>query len=91
MTFGEASDGNVKVVAVLLSDELDEVDGVVEAVFWGDPFALALGRVTSEGENVVAARLVSILWRGREARNRWSVRFSFSLCDCYCTLESRRR
>lgn len=58
---GVASDANVEVVSVRLSDVLDEIAGILEASLGDGPLALVTGRVASQGQDVGAAGLVSTL------------------------------
>ena len=55
VTLGEPGDGDVKVVAILGADILDEVDSFGEPARGGLPFGLTVRRVTTEGENVLTS------------------------------------
>jgi hypothetical protein len=52
---------DAEVVAVVLADVLDEVDGVVEPALGRLPLVNTARRVSSKGENVAATRVVRFL------------------------------
>ena len=56
-----ATHSDVKVVAVVLADVLDEIDGVVKTSFGGNPLLGTTRRITTKSENVAAARLFGVL------------------------------
>ena len=47
MTFRKPSYGDVKVIAVVLANELDEINSVAEAIFWRNPLRLAFWRIAT--------------------------------------------
>jgi hypothetical protein len=54
MTLRESSDGDVKVIAVFRSDVFDEINGFAETAFRWGPFGLAIRRITTKSEDVLA-------------------------------------
>lgn len=59
----ESSDSDVEVITIFLPNVLDKVDSMYKTSLDCFPFVLALGRVTTEGENIAAAILFRILYR----------------------------
>lgn len=81
MTFWETSDGNIEMISVLLANETNEVDGVLESVLGCYPFSLTFGWITSESENVVAARVVCVLLGAVRAVGEAGVVGQWDLCS----------
>lgn len=56
-----ATHSDVKVVAIVLTNVLDEVDGMVEASLGGDPLLSTARRITTKSENVATSRILGFL------------------------------
>jgi hypothetical protein len=61
MDLGVASHADREVVTVFLSDELDEVNGIVEPVVVVDPVIDTTRRITSECEQVLDALFLCLV------------------------------
>ena len=60
MFLGVASYTDAEIVSIFLSDELYQVNCIVETIFDGNPVGLALGRVTSQSKQIANTELLCL-------------------------------
>jgi len=53
---GVASNSDAEVIAILLSYEANQIDGIVETILYGNPVSLALRGISSQGKQVTNAK-----------------------------------
>lgn len=66
MAFGMTSNGNSKVVTILLSDVFHQVNGITETTFNRSPLVLTVRRITTESENVLTTTLLGSLRQSKK-------------------------